>query len=79
MQGIPMEPDLYQMFDILSAFKKSAEMNKDKLKTVVATMILNFGAEGRKHPGVITNDLPPAIMFVKICEFYENKIKTNDE
>jgi len=50
-----------------------AEKSKGKLKTCEATMIVNFGPEGKCRPGLITGDENLEQMIVKVFTFYEEE------
>jgi len=45
--------------------------SKGKLKTCIATMIVNFGPEGRCRPNLITGNESLEQMIVKVFTFYE--------
>jgi len=40
-----------------------------------ATMIVNFGPEGKCHSGLVTGKESLLQMFVKVLEFYETKLR----
>lgn len=66
--------DKIKISELVKALEEKSEIHQGQLGELVATMIINFGPDGRATPNIIEQSDTPLTMFMKIAHHYQDKI-----